>query len=180
MLIEDSCNDSYIMISQNRKALVFLFVYVRAFVAKCAKFLILGKNHYPNKNFKTVAMKFESKTPNFTDSIFSVMGKMAVDYDAINLSQGFPNFPSDPALIALVDRAMADGSNQYAPMAGVLDLRKAISHKIEKLHNHRYDPHTEITLTVGATQAIFTIIATTINSEDEVIPHLGVGAAQRR
>ena len=114
-------------------------------------------------------MKFESKTPNFTDSIFTVMGKMAVDYNAINLSQGFPNFPSDPALIALVDQAMADGYNQYAPMAGVLDLRKAISHKIEKLHNHRYNPHTEITLTVGATQAIFTILATTINSGDEVI-----------
>ena len=114
-------------------------------------------------------MQFQSKTPNFTDSIFTVMGKMAVEYNAINLSQGFPNFPSDPALIALVDRAMADGFNQYAPMAGDFDLRKEISLKIEKLHSHYYDPSSEITLTVGATQAIFTIIAATINGGDEVI-----------
>src|SRR5690554_463267 len=114
-------------------------------------------------------MSFQSKTPNFTDSIFTVMGKMALEHDAINLSQGFPNFPSDPVLIALVDQAMADGYNQYAPMAGDMDLRNAIAHKIESLHSHRYDPSSEITLTVGATQAIFTIIAATIRSGDEVI-----------
>lgn len=114
-------------------------------------------------------MSFQSKTPNFTDSIFTVMGKMALEHDAINLSQGFPNFPSDPVLIALVDQAMADGYNQYAPMAGDMDLRNAIAHKIEGLHSHRYDPSSEITLTVGATQAIFTTIAATIRSGDEVI-----------
>lgn len=114
-------------------------------------------------------MKFDSKLPNFTDSIFATMGKMAVDYDAINLSQGFPNFRSDPALIALVDHAMADGFNQYAPMAGDMDLRRVISEKIENLHNHYYDPATEITLTAGATQAIFTILAAYIKKEDEVI-----------
>lgn len=110
-----------------------------------------------------------SKLPQISDSIFSVMGKMAVDFNAINLSQGFPNFQSDPALIALVDQAMADGHNQYAPMPGDLDLRKAISHKMDKLHKHHYNPTTEITLTAGATQAIFTILATTINTGDEVI-----------
>lgn len=114
-------------------------------------------------------MQFQSKTPNFNDSIFTVMGKMAMEYNAINLSQGFPNFPSDPVLIALVDQAMADGFNQYAPMAGDFNLRKAISLKIEKLHSNHYNPSSEITLTVGATQAIFTIIAATINSGDEVI-----------
>lgn len=110
-----------------------------------------------------------SKLPQISDSVFSVMGKMAVDFNAINLSQGFPNFQSDPALIALVDQAMADGHNQYAPMPGDLDLRKAISHKMDKLHKHHYNPTTEITLTAGATQAIFTILATTINTGDEVI-----------
>lgn len=94
---------------------------------------------------------------------------MAADYNAINLSQGFPNFPSDPVLNALVDQAMSDGFNQYAPMPGDFELRMEISKKIEKLHNHFYNPETEITITAGATQAIFTIIAATINKGDEVI-----------
>lgn len=110
-----------------------------------------------------------SKLPNISPSIFSVMSKMAMDYNAINLSQGFPNFPSDPSLIALVNQAMNDGFNQYAPMAGDFELRMEISKKIEKLHNHFYNPETEITVTAGATQAIFTIIAATINKGDEVL-----------
>jgi len=114
-------------------------------------------------------MRHPSKLPNVSSSIFSIMGKMASDYKAINLSQGFPNFPSDPVLIALVDQAMNDGFNQYAPMAGDFDLRMEISKKIESLHKHFYSPETEITITAGATQAIFTIIATFIGQEDEVI-----------
>lgn len=110
-----------------------------------------------------------SKLPNIWPSIFSLMSKMATDHNAINLSQGFPNFPSDPSLIALVDKAMRDGFNQYAPMAGDFDLRMEISKKIENLHNHFYNPETEITITAGATQAIFTIIAATISKGDEVI-----------
>lgn len=110
-----------------------------------------------------------SKLPNIRPSIFSLMSKMATDHNAINLSQGFPNFPSDPSLIALVDKAMRDGFNQYAPMAGDFDLRMEISKKIENLHNHFYNPETEITITAGATQAIFTIIAATISKGDEVI-----------
>src|SRR5690606_18244050 len=109
----------------------------------------------------------ESKLPHITNSIFSTMSKMAADYNAINLSQGFPNFPSDPVLNALVDQAMSDGFNQYAPMPGDFELRMEISKKIEKLHNHFYNPETEITITAGATQAIFTIIAATINKGDE-------------
>lgn len=111
----------------------------------------------------------KSKLPNIPQSIFSVMSKMATDHNALNLAQGFPNFPSDPALNALVDRAMADGFNQYAPMAGDFELRMEISKKIENLHNHFYNPETEITITSGATQAIFTIIAATISKGDEVI-----------
>ena len=114
-------------------------------------------------------MTHSSKLPNVASSIFSVMGQMANDYKAINLSQGFPNFPSDPALIALVDQAMNAGFNQYAPMAGDFALRMEISKKIESLYHHFYNPETEITITAGATQAIFTIIAAFIGQEDEVI-----------
>jgi methionine aminotransferase len=110
-----------------------------------------------------------SKLPNVTTSIFSVMSKMASNFGAINLSQGFPNFVSDPILIEAVNKAMKDGFNQYAPMQGDLGLRERISEKIETLYNKKYNPTTEITITAGATQAIFTAIAATIQKGDEVI-----------
>jgi methionine aminotransferase len=110
-----------------------------------------------------------SKLPNIETSIFAKMSKMAADHNALNLSQGFPNFPSDPALNALVDQAMSDGYNQYAPMPGDFGLRMEISKKIETLHDRFYNPEIEITITAGATQAIFTIIAATISKGDEVI-----------
>lgn len=110
-----------------------------------------------------------SKLPNIPTSIFAKMSKMAADHNALNLSQGFPNFPSDPALNALVDQAMSDGYNQYAPMPGDFGLRMEISKKIETLHDRFYNPEIEITITAGATQAIFTIIAATISKGDEVI-----------
>jgi len=110
-----------------------------------------------------------SKLPNIPTSIFAKMSKMAAEHNALNLSQGFPNFPSDPALNALVDQAMSDGYNQYAPMPGDFGLRMEISKKIETLHDRFYNPETEITITAGATQAIFTIIAATISKDDEVI-----------
>ena len=94
---------------------------------------------------------------------------MAYDHSAINLSQGFPNFESDPLLIDLVSEAMRNGYNQYAPMPGDMGLRVEISEKIKKLHNRTYDPSTEITVTAGATQAIFTAIAATVFNGDEVI-----------
>ncbi|MEZ4839924.1 MAG: methionine aminotransferase [Flavobacterium sp.] len=110
-----------------------------------------------------------SKLPNIETSIFAKMSKMAAEHNALNLSQGFPNFPSDPALNALVDEAMRDGFNQYAPMPGDFELRMEISKKIETLHDRFYNPETEITITAGATQAIFTIIAATIGKGNEVI-----------
>lgn len=110
-----------------------------------------------------------SKLRNIETSIFAKMSKMAADHQALNLSQGFPNFPSDPALNALVSHAMSDGFNQYAPMPGDFELRMEISKKIENLHLYFYNPETEITITAGATQAIFTIIAATISQGDEVI-----------
>ena len=94
---------------------------------------------------------------------------MATEYNAINLSQGFPNFKSDPILIEGVSKAMHDGYNQYAPMAGDMKLRVAIAGKFEALYGKKYDPNSEITMTAGATQAIFTALAATVHIGDEVI-----------
>ncbi|MDQ3100915.1 MAG: methionine aminotransferase [Bacteroidota bacterium] len=88
---------------------------------------------------------------------------------ALDLSQGFPDFALDPKLIALVYEAMCNGHNQYAPMPGVPALREAIANKVERSYGHRYDPATEITITSGATQAIFTAIAALVHPGDEVI-----------
>ena len=85
-----------------------------------------------------------SKLPNITTSIFTVMSEMASDYNALNLSQGFPNFKSDSYLIELVNKAMEEGYNQYAPMSGYLELREIISNKTTLLHSKKYNPNTEI------------------------------------
>jgi len=97
------------------------------------------------------------------------MGALAHKHGAINLSQGFPNFKSDQKLIDLVSKAMNSGHNQYAPMPGIFSLREAISKKFELLYNSSYHPETEITVTAGATQAIYTIISAFIRENDEVI-----------
>lgn len=114
-------------------------------------------------------MQYQSKLPHIGTTIFSVMSALAQEHNAINLSQGFPNFQSDSKLINLVSKAMNFGFNQYAPMPGSFDLRTAISEKFENLYNSSYNPESEITITAGATQAIFTIISTFISKEDEVI-----------
>jgi len=111
----------------------------------------------------------KSKLPNVKTTIFTTVGDLARKHKAIDLSQGFPNFEADSKLLNLVSQAMNEGHNQYAPMAGFYGLREIISEKIESLHNHFYDPEGEITITVGATQAIFTAITTFINKDDEVI-----------
>ncbi len=114
-------------------------------------------------------MQFTPKLTNVETSIFSVMSALANKHNAINLSQGFPNFKSDQKLIDGVTKAMNSGYNQYAPMAGSLELREAISKKFELQYNSSYHPETEITITAGATQAIFTVISTFIKPMDEVI-----------
>ena len=114
-------------------------------------------------------MQFTPKLTNVETSIFSVMSALANKHNAINLSQGFPNFKSDQKLIDGVTKAMNSGYNQYAPMAGSLELRQAISKKFDILYNSSYHPETEITVTAGATQAIFTIISSFIKPNDEVI-----------
>ncbi|AEH01054.1 methionine aminotransferase [Lacinutrix sp. 5H-3-7-4] len=114
-------------------------------------------------------MKHQSKLPNVSTTIFSVMSALANKHDAINLSQGFPNFNSDNKLKELVTKAMHSGYNQYAPMPGNLDLREAIANKFDLLYGTSYKPDTEITVTAGATQAIYTIISAFVKPEDEVI-----------
>ncbi len=114
-------------------------------------------------------MQFTSKLPDLPTTIFTIMSRLAHEHKAINLSQGFPNFDPDPKLIDLVSDAMKSGYNQYAPMAGAYTLREAIAQKIHSLYGHDYNPEHEITVTAGATQAIFTIITTFIKKDDEVI-----------
>ncbi len=114
-------------------------------------------------------MKHKSKLPSVGTNIFSVMGALATQHNAINLSQGFPNFQSDPLLNDLVYKAMQLGHNQYAPMPGDLGLREAIAAKFELLYNTSYNPESEVTVVAGATQGIYTIISTFIKPNDEVI-----------
>lgn len=110
-----------------------------------------------------------SKLPQVGTTIFTVMSALAQEFDAVNLSQGFPDYDTSPELIELVNKAMKNGYNQYAPMAGYKPLREEISRKTEKLYGAVYNPDTEITITAGGTQAIFTAIATVIHPNDEVI-----------
>lgn len=114
-------------------------------------------------------MELKSKLPNVGTTIFTVMSALANKHNAINLSQGFPNYPSSQKLNDLVSNAMDNGFNQYAPMAGLLDLRFAISNKYDRLYKSTYDPEKEITVTAGATQAIYTAISAFVHQNDEVI-----------
>lgn len=114
-------------------------------------------------------MHLNSKLPGIGTTIFTVMSQLANQYQAINLSQGFPDYECSPELVELVNRYMKTGYNQYAPMAGVLSLRERISEKQEKLHGAKYDPQNEITITAGGTQAIFASVACVIRPGDEVI-----------
>jgi methionine aminotransferase len=97
------------------------------------------------------------------------MSTLANEQNALNLSQGFPNFESDSNLIDLVNKAMVNGYNQYAPMPGVYELREVIVQKMNSLYGVSYDANTEVTITAGATQAIFTAIAACVKKGDEVI-----------
>ncbi len=115
------------------------------------------------------SINISSKLPNIETTIFTIMSKLSTENQAINLSQGFPNFSVSKELIKLIGKYMKNGYNQYAPMPGVLPLRKAIQQKIKNLYQISYDPLDEITITAGATQAIYTIITALIREDDEVI-----------
>ena len=114
-------------------------------------------------------MNHQSKLPNLETTIFSVMSALAHKHKAINLSQGFPDFKGDQKLIDLVSANMSAGYNYYAPMPGVFKLREAIAKKYDALYSSSYHPENEITVTAGATQAIYTAITAFIRPKDEVI-----------
>ena len=110
-----------------------------------------------------------SKLPNIHTTVFTVMSQWATANNAINLAQGFPDYDCSPLLIELVNKYMLGGNNQYAPMAGILPLRERIADKVFYLHGSHYNPDTEITVTAGGTQAIYTVLAAMIQPDDEVI-----------
>jgi methionine aminotransferase len=114
-------------------------------------------------------MKIKTKLPDWGTSIFTIMSRKAVEHNAINLAQGFPDFNCDDELLELVNYFQKKGFNQYAPMQGVVNLRKAISEKIEKLYGRHYDFENEITVTAGSTQALYTAITSVVKEGDEVI-----------
>jgi methionine aminotransferase len=114
-------------------------------------------------------INIKTKLPEWGTSIFTIMSRMAVEHNAINLAQGFPDFNCDQELLELVSYFQNKGFNHYAPMQGVPNLRKAISEKIEKIYGKHYDFDKEITVTAGATQALYTAITSVVKQGDEVI-----------
>ncbi|MBT2622205.1 methionine aminotransferase [Chryseobacterium sp. ISL-6] len=110
-----------------------------------------------------------SKLSDIGTTIFSQMTQLANENQAINLSQGFPDFMPDNELLNYVDEFIKKGFNQYAPLGGIMGLKEEIARKIENSHQAIYHPDSEITITAGGTQAIFTAIATFIKRDDEVI-----------
>ncbi|NPD83357.1 methionine aminotransferase [Lentimicrobium sp. L6] len=110
-----------------------------------------------------------SKSPGVKTSIFAVMSQMANEHNAINLAQGFPDFDVDAELINLIAKNMRKGHNQYAPMPGLPELRQQIVAKIKNTFGAEYNADTEVTVTSGATQALFTAISAFVRDEDEVI-----------
>ena len=114
-------------------------------------------------------MTIETKLPKVGTTIFSVMSHLAVQHKAVNLGQGFPDFEPPQALRDAVNRAMANGLNQYAPGIGTAALREQIALKTERLYGHKVSPDSDITITSGATEALFAAIAAIVRAGDEVI-----------
>ncbi|NKB60796.1 MAG: aminotransferase class I/II-fold pyridoxal phosphate-dependent enzyme [Gammaproteobacteria bacterium] len=118
---------------------------------------------------QSASQTLQSKLPNVGTTIFTVMSKMAQDHGAINLSQGFPDFEPDEVLLDRMTHYLKSGKNQYPPMIGLPELRQAISSKLIKTREVEVDPDTEITITSGATEALFCAIHSVIREGDEVI-----------
>ncbi|MBN9400548.1 MAG: aminotransferase class I/II-fold pyridoxal phosphate-dependent enzyme ['Candidatus Kapabacteria' thiocyanatum] len=110
-----------------------------------------------------------SKLPAVGTTVFSVMTGLAQEHGAINLAQGFPDYACDPVLVDFVGQALRDGYNQYAPMQGVLAFREAIARKYAVMHDVTVDPATELTITPGATAALFTAVTTVVRPGDDVV-----------
>jgi len=111
----------------------------------------------------------KSRLPDIGTSIFTVMSKMALDHGAINLSQGFPDFPVSEELVDLIYQNMRAGHNQYAPMPGAPALRQSIANVVFETYNRKTDPDTDIIITAGGTEALYSAIAAFIREGDEVI-----------
>ena len=114
-------------------------------------------------------MQIKSKLPNVGTTIFTVMSALATEHKAINLGQGFPDFPMNEELTAKVAEAMRNGHNQYAPMPGMISLRESLAEKVEFLYKTKVNPDTEITITPGGTYAIYSSLTTILQPGDEVI-----------
>jgi len=110
-----------------------------------------------------------SKLPDVGTTIFTVMSSLAAELGAVNLGQGFPDFPMSEELVALVDQAMRDGFNQYAHMNGLASLREVLAEKIAGLYHTTVNPETQLTITPGGTYAIYTALTTILRPGDEVI-----------
>ncbi|MBI3143484.1 MAG: aminotransferase class I/II-fold pyridoxal phosphate-dependent enzyme [Bacteroidetes bacterium] len=117
----------------------------------------------------TFSGNIASKLPATETTIFTIMSRLAAEHQAINLSQGFPDFSCQPALSALVAHFMSLGYNQYAPMPGVAYLREQVSAMRKEIHGVEYNPETEITITAGATQGIYIALSAFLHENDEVI-----------
>ena len=132
--------------------------------------LILDRRPFTNLNiFNLNSPIIASKLPKVGTTIFTVMSRMATDHKAINLGQGFPDFPMSIELIALVNDAMKNNFNQYPPMPGWMPLREAIAEKAAFLYKSKINPDTEITITPGGTYAIYSAFTTILQPGDEVI-----------
>lgn len=114
-------------------------------------------------------MQIKSKLPNVGTTIFTVMSALATEHKAVNLGQGFPDYPMSEDLTAKVAEAMKNGHNQYAPMPGLIGLRESIAEKVEFLYKTKVNPDTEITITPGGTYAIYSSLTTILQPGDEVI-----------
>ena len=116
-----------------------------------------------------ISPSFPSRLPNVGTTVFTVMSALAAEHQAINLGQGFPDFPCDRKLITSVNDAMLADRNQYPPMIGIAELRNGISQKIKNLYGRHYDCESEITITAGGTQGILTTILACVSPGDEVV-----------
>jgi methionine transaminase len=114
-------------------------------------------------------MRFKSKLPDVGTTIFTVMSRRAIEEEALNIGQGFPDYPIDPDLAQALVEAVAEGHNQYAPMEGVIALRELIARKVKATYAVDIDPHAEITVTCGATEGLYDAIQAVVGPGDEAI-----------
>jgi methionine aminotransferase len=114
-------------------------------------------------------LRFSSKLPDVGTTIFTVMSRRAIEENALNIGQGFPDYAIDPRLSTSLTEVIAEGRNQYAPMEGTLELREQIASKLEVCYQRRFDPSTEITVTCGGTEALYDAIQSAVGPGDEAI-----------